>query len=293
MDLRRLRYFLAVAQEMSFTQAAVRMNVAQPALSAQVKRLEAELSVRLIDRSRRAIQLTPAGRELFDEGSRVIADLEQIEGLVRRLGAGAVGSLTVEFPSIVPLRTVTSALRRFKEENPNVELRIRNPTVNEAIVDLETGRADVIFLFVPESSRLPFAKRTIDRPPLLIALPPDHLRAKKRKVDLATLAEDEFILPTNWPMPDLHDYFRGLCLTAGFEARVSTIDLAAIEPMLALGAEGFGNVFVPGPDPRWETLGAVLRPLTTAATLPLCALWREDTIQPAREAFLALLPSNG
>jgi DNA-binding transcriptional LysR family regulator len=293
MNVRRLRYFIAVAREMSFTRAAERMNVVQPALSAQVKRLEDELGVRLFDRSRRAIELTTAGRKLFDEGSRVLDDLEQLEGLVKRLGAGAIGSLTVEFPSIVPMRIVTPTLRRFREENPNVELRIRNPPTKESLADLESGRADVVFLFVPESSRLPFAKRTIERPPLLVALPPDHPRAKQRKVDLATLAEDEFILPNNWPAPDLHEFFRGLCREAGFETRVSPVDLAAIEPMLALAAEGFGDVFVPGPDPRWEKLGAALRPLTTSATLPLCALWREDTTQPTREAFLAMLPEDG
>src|SRR5882757_2187230 len=122
MELRRLRYFLAVADELSFTRAAAALHMAQPPLSTQIRALELELGVTLFDRSRRTITLTAAGRALVPEARRVLGDIEQTVRIVRRAGDGTVGRLTIGFVPSAAYGALPHTLRRYRQRFPAVEL---------------------------------------------------------------------------------------------------------------------------------------------------------------------------
>jgi DNA-binding transcriptional LysR family regulator len=289
MDVRQLRCFLAVAEEMSFTRAAERLHVVQPAVSNQIKRLEAELEVALFDRSRRTITLTAAGQKLLIDGSRILDELEQTTTIVKRLGSGATGHLTVAFPSIVPLDFVAGALRGFKDRHPAVELTLKMPSAEQAVLDVELGRADVAFLYLPDAGKLDLERLLLGQPELMVTLPAGHRLERAARVDLIELADEEFLFPAQYSTPDIRSYLRRVCTDAGFEPIVSPINLTAIEPMLALAAHGFGHVLIPHADSRWMIPRTSVKPLQQPALLPLYVIWRGDVDSQPREAFIRVL----
>lgn len=125
MDLRRLRYFVAVAEEQSFTSAAQRLHIAQPPLSSQIKQLETELAVRLFDRTSRGVRLTEAGQLLLEEARRLLSQVEQTERAVRRAGNGEVGRITLGFVPSASNEMLPELLKLFRSRFPGVELFLR------------------------------------------------------------------------------------------------------------------------------------------------------------------------
>jgi DNA-binding transcriptional LysR family regulator len=292
MDVRQLRCFLAVAEELSFTRAAVRLHIVQPAVSNQIKRLEAELDVTLFDRSRRAISLTAAGEKLLADGSRLLDELEQTVVIVKRLGSGAIGHLAVEFPSIVPLDFVAAVLRSFKDRHPAVELTLRMPPADQAVADVENGRADVAFLYLPDAGKLDLSHLLLGEPELMVTLPAGHRLERVDRVDLSELADEEFLFPAPYSRPNIRSYLHGVCTDAGFEPIISPINLTAIEPMLALAAHGFGHVLIPDAHSRWINPRTSVKPLRQPTCLPLYAIWRDDVDSSPRDAFIGAMSES-
>ena len=147
MELRRLRYFLAVAEELSFTRAAVRLQMAQPPLSTQIQLLESELGVTLFDRSRRAITLTAAGLALVPEARRLLADAEQTARIVRHAADGTVGRLAVGFVPAAVNGVLPDILRRYRERYPGVALSLYERGPDDLMRQLHEHRIEAAFLF--------------------------------------------------------------------------------------------------------------------------------------------------
>ena len=169
MDLRRLRGFVAVATERSFSRAADVLGVAQPPLSRQVMQLEKDLGVRLIDRTR-PITLTPAGAFVFEQASQIFAKLSEIEEAARRIGRGAATQIGVGFVGSTLYRALPDAIRRLRSEAPEVEVTLVELTTYEQAAALKAGRLDVGFGRLPfEDERL--ARKTLLEEPLVVAAP--------------------------------------------------------------------------------------------------------------------------
>src|SRR4051812_18327058 len=148
-ELRHLRYFVAVAEELHFGRAARRLGIAQPPLSLQIQRLEAELGVSLFDRTSRRVELTPAGHTLLEEGKRVIENFYSATDAARRAARGETGSLTGAFAASVMFLSLPKIIRRFRDEFPGVRLELRELPTGMQIAALRTGDLDIGFLREP------------------------------------------------------------------------------------------------------------------------------------------------
>jgi DNA-binding transcriptional LysR family regulator len=216
MELRLLRYFVVVADQLSFTRAAALLHMAQPALSVQIRQLEDELGVELFDRSRRAIALTHAGETMLGETRRLLASLDRSVDLVRRVGAGAIGSIAVGFVPSASNSVLPGLLRRFWEAHPDVAVTLREMAPGDLVDGLHAGNLDISFLYLPFSDPL-LDHLVIVREPFVAALPFDHPLAREPTVDVADLRDEPFVTPADHGMmPGLHAKVSAICHAAGF-----------------------------------------------------------------------------
>lgn len=292
MELRQLRYFVAIAEELSFTRAAERLHVAQPALSVQIRKLEDELGVDLFDRSRRTIRLTPAGDVLLAETRRVLAALDQTLEVVRQVGAGDVGRLAVGFVPSAANEALPPLLRRYGAAHPGVRLSLHELAPDALVRGLHDGRLDVCFLYLPfDDPTLETA--VIAREAFVAALPAGHpLADGAGPLDLALLADEPFVLPARHGMPGLHAQVLALCREAGFSPRPVQEDVWLVQTIIGLVAAGVGVALVPESaqvlrrrDVAYRRLGAGPHPREAE----LAAVWRRDDPSPVLRAFVAEL----
>jgi DNA-binding transcriptional LysR family regulator len=294
MELRHLRYFVAVAGQLSFTRAAALLHMAQPALSVQIRQLEDELGVELFDRSRRAIALTHAGETMLGESRRLLASLDRSVDLVRRVGAGAIGSIAVGFVPSASNSVLPSLLRRFWEAHPDVAVTLREMAPGDLVDGLHAGNLDISFLYLPFSDPL-LDHLVIVREPFVAALPFDHPLARETTVDVADLRDEPFVTPADHGMmPGLHAKVTAICHAAGFVPRAVQDDVWLVQTIVALVAAGVGVALVPSSSQAQARAGVVYRPLRPQSTheAELAAVWRRTDQSPALGSFLAEMRSG-
>ena len=212
MELRHLRYFLAVAEELNFTRAAERLGISQPPLTQQVKALEAELGVTLLDRSAYRIELTDAGRMFAAEAARILGDARSAMQAARRAATGVTGRVRVGFTESASFNSlVTSTLRTFRSGFPAVEVSLEEHPSTDLIAALREGRIDAAFVRPPVPTRRGLSLDLLEKEPLLVAVPSGHPLASRKEVDLGSLAAETFILYPRAVRPGLGGYgSRGL-----------------------------------------------------------------------------------
>jgi DNA-binding transcriptional LysR family regulator len=236
MELRHLRYFLAVAQELNFTRAAERLCMTQPPLTQQIKALEAELGFDLFDRSSYRVELTAAGRVFAAEASRILRDVRTAVQFAQHAARGTAGSIRVGFTESSSFNPVVAAsLRRFRLEYPDVQIDLdENPSL-ELLTAIREGRMDAAFVRPPLPQSVDIAFLGLEDEPLVVALPSSHPLANRDLLDLRDLAFETFILYPRAVRPGLADAIIAACEHAGFTPRVgqnapqlsSTINLIA------------------------------------------------------------------
>ena len=200
MELRLLRYFIAVAEELSFNRAAQRLHMTQPPLSNQIKQLEEELGVLLFVRTNRGVRMTEAGEALLEEARRILVQLEQTTRVVQRVGHGEVGRLTLGFVPSASNEVLPPILRTFRNRYPDVELFLREMRPDRVVQRLHDQQIDAGFLYLPlDDASLNI--ECVSREPLVLALPESHPLAARPRVELQALAEEPFILPARYSMP--------------------------------------------------------------------------------------------
>ena len=291
MELRQVRYFVAVAEELHFGRAARRVHVAQPALSKQVMGLERELGARLLDRRGRKVELTEAGR-VFLERARIILDqVGEAEQAAARAGRGEVGRLTVGFTGMSLYGDVPRIVRMFGERYPGVDLALREmstPTMTEALLG---RRVDVGFLHPPleVAGHEELAVESMMSEPLIVALPEGHKLSERSEVPLPRLAEERFVIVPRDEGPDLHNRIMGTCHASGVSPAVANQNAPSQTTAIGLVAAGVVVSLV------WECMrnlrrpGVVYRPLAEETPrLETALAWRRDDPSPVLAAFLTL-----
>ena len=288
MELRHLRYFVAVAEELSFTRAAARLRVAQPALSVQIRQLEAELGVELFDRSRRTISITEAGALMLAESRRLLGLLDNAVELVRRTGRGVTGRLAIGFVPSASNAALPPLLRRFGETHPDVAVHLREMAPGDLIRRLHEGDLDVCFIY------LPFADPSVDqavvtREAFVVALPAKHRLAAECVVDVRELASEPFVIPAEHGMPGLNAQVLDICREAGFTPRAVHDDIWLVQTMVGLVAAGVGVALVPASAQALTPEGVVYRRLLEPVVheVELAAVWRRADTAAVLRAFLA------
>lgn len=286
MDLRRLRYFVVVAEEQNFSRAAERLHIAQPPLSDQIKRFEDALGVRLFDRSSRGARLTEAGELLLGEARRLLTQADQTAKMVRRVGNGEVGRLTVGFVPSASNSVLPPILSRFRERYPEVQLYLQEMNPDWLVAGLHEGRIDVSFFYLPFEDRM-LAYEPISREPLVVALPEVHEMAQEEEVDLCDLAEEPFVLPARYRMPGLHGQVLEACREAGFEPEAVQKEVWLMQTIVGLVAGGIGVALVPASLRNLPRAGVVYKAIRNLSpTVEMGVVWRRDDPGVVLNSFL-------
>jgi DNA-binding transcriptional LysR family regulator len=290
MELRHLRYFVAVAEELHFSRAADRVHVAQPALSRQIRDLEEELGLRLFERDRRRVALTAAGVAFLDEIKSLLGHVERAVETARRAARGEHGSLRIGYVPAVIYTALPEIVRGYRRRFPGVEVRLSemNPAVQ--VEALLSDRVDVGFLRGPIQEPA-LAVETVLQEPLVVALPSGHALGGHKRIALVMLAGEPFVLPARSRGPGFHDQIIAICRNAGFSPRVvqegSQIDA------LSLVASGAGVAIVPTSLQALRRAGVVYRPLREQRVTRLDMVWRKDATSPVLREFLQAVPRLG
>lgn len=288
MELRHLRYFLAVAEELHFGRAAEHLHIVQPALSKQIAALEKELGVRLLERTKRRVELTEAGRAFLEDARNVIAQADLAADRARSAGRGERGVLVVGFIPPALNSVLPPALNRYRDEHPDVRLVLRELTNRAAIDGVLAGRIHVSFVRVPFEDH-GLCCEPVHEESVVLALPSDHPLAALDAVPLSALCDEAFVMIPRAQEPELHDYYIALCQEAGFSPHI-VHEVSATLVGVGLVASGVGVAFVPSSTRVMARAGVVYRPLLDPTPrFRLAAVWRQEA-DPVLKSFLGTRP---
>lgn len=283
-ELRHLRYFCAVAEELHFGRAASRLGLSQPPLSLQIRQLEEMAGARLFDRHSRKVSMTDAGRALYESARRILRDVDSALVAARKAGAGEVGELRIAFAPTLMLSTLAHMIRRYRARYPDVRLDLRELPSAEQTAALLRGDIDVGFVRDAEAdARL--RVEPIAREPLVIALHREHPMAGRARVPLSALAEDPWVLFPRSIAPLLYDHVLGLCREAGFTPRVVQESRETYTTIGLVGA-GVGVTIVPAGMERMGWNEVAYKPIPKART-QLSMVWTAGPPRPVVETFLS------
>src|SRR5262245_51067220 len=257
MELRHLRYLVAVAEELHFGRAAIRLHISQPPLSQQILQLEGELGVKLFERTKREVRLTDAGKRVVAEAYRVLSQVDHFAQVASHASEGAIGHLSVAGPGGVN-EILVHTLQVFAKRYPGVHIELQFMSTGSQIEALRDGRIQVGFLNLPvNDSNL--ILETIRTEPMWIALPKGHRLARQTCVPLNALADEQFVLFARRGSPGLFDLITAACRNAGFSLNVAH-EVDNVIASLTLVTAGLGVAFcTPSMQKLWPDI--VFRPL--------------------------------
>lgn len=292
MELRHLRYVVALAEELHFSRAAARLGISQPPLSQQLQALEDELGARLFDRTNRRVALTEVGRAFLEEARAVLAQADRAVEVARRAQRGEIGEIRIGFTASAPFTTaIPQAIFAFRQAYPDVHLELQEMSTRQQVEGLAERRVHVGFLrnmaFPPMPAEV--MVRELFRDPLVAVLRADHpaARAAPAPIPLVELAEELFVCYPRSAGTSLYDQLISLCRQAGFSPRLGQ---EAREPSTIMGlvAAGLGVALLPVSLQRVRVDGVVFRRLTDPGAETIMSLaWRRDETSPAARAFVA------
>jgi DNA-binding transcriptional LysR family regulator len=284
LELRHLRYFIAVADELNFSRAAERLHMAQPPLSQAIRQLERELGTDLLLRTTREVRLTEAGTTFLEGARRTLAELERARSDAQRAAAGEIGQLRVGFSWSARFETLPAIGRAFRLSHPDVSLLTEEMWNARMLPALRSGTIDVAVSLCPEIAG-EFSYVAVCGEPVVALLAKSHPLSGRNAIELRELADESFLLFPRELAPRLYDFMTGLCRHGGFEPLVrgesfhsgwelqilSDIELVALAPAsVALDLpEGIAAAVVTDPPDQLQT----------------AIVWRRDDPSPATRAF--------
>jgi DNA-binding transcriptional LysR family regulator len=289
MELRHLRYFVAVAEQLHFRHAAEIMHVAQPALSQQIKQLEEEIGVTLFERSRHRVRLTPAGKAFFDNAQRILKQADQAVAKARKVEFGDAGTIRIGFVSTAAIRVLPVVMKKLQRQVPLAEVELNELAAGEQVDRLYREQLDIGFVHAKLSQDV-FKTTVVARDRLIVAVPGSSNLAGCRRVDLKDLATWTAIMPAGHSSSGFYEQVRTVFQLAGVRPeRVHNTRL--LQTGLLLVAAGLGVSLVPESFQSINVKGVVYKRLQVEP--PLCelvAVWRRDNPSPLLTRFIKNLP---
>jgi LysR family hca operon transcriptional activator len=291
-ELRHLRYFVAVAEELSFTRAAARLHTAQPSLSQQIRQLEKSIGVRLLDRSRHHVALTNAGRIYLQQAKDILSRVEHAERLARQAAEGQAGDLSVgTFPS-ADVRILPQLRPLIAEHLPDLRLILHSKYAVEPLAGLQSGTLDVAFMRDPEvADGLEVVE--LLREDIVLVLPAHHALARRKKIPVKILDDLPCITMERSLSPALHD----ATATLYREARIRMHAVSSADNVLGhiqLVQEGLGFALLPDSMAALLPAGVTFRPLDCdpVPTVSIVVAWKRGNTSGLVREFVSLVRSS-
>jgi DNA-binding transcriptional LysR family regulator len=289
-ELRHLRYFIAVAEELNFSRAADRLHMAQPPLSAAIRQLEQQLEAELLLRTTREVRLTEAGRMFLDGARRTLAELERAQSDARRAVAGDTGRLRIAFSWSMRFETLPALGQAFRASHPDVELLTEEMWNARMLPSLRSGAIDAALALSPEIAA-DFSYEPIRSETLIAVVADTHPLAGRESAALNALAGEAFLMFPRELGPRLYDLMVGLCRRAGFEPRIRHESFHSgweMQTLADLPAVALAPASVAGALPPGLSAVDISDPPDRLAS---CFVWRSDDDTPATAAFRVVATS--
>jgi len=288
MELRHLTYFVAVAEELHFGRAAKRLNISQPPLSQQIRQLEEEIGVRLFNRTKRSVKITPAGLVFLAEARRILSMSGEAVRRAVRADKGEIGNLAVGFIGSANYSVLPLVIREFRKQYQDVELSLTEMNTSHQLEALRDERIHVGFLRPPRGIQEEgLSVEPVFREPLVVALPRNHPLRKETSVPLRLLAKEPFIMIPRQRGPGFFDYMIALCQQEGFSPYV-VLEASQFHTVIGLVAAGIGVAVLPASMQRSRIEGAVFRTIAGAAETVLYMAWVSGNQSLVLRNFLAV-----
>jgi len=283
MELRHLRYFVAVAEERHFGRAATRLRIAQPPLSRQIQALEAELGFALFERTRRQVELTAGGAALLEGARRVFEAVDLAVHDAARASRGESGRIVVGYLSTFANSGLPEIVRAFRARAASVEVELREMSPQAQVEALRARGIDVGFVRAPLDEP-GIASERVRSEPLVVAVPKGHALASRAAVDLAELANEPFVLFPRARGPSYFDELMRLCHRAGFTPRI--VQEAPQLDIVSLVAAGLGVSILPSSVRKIRRSGVSLLRIVGRPRTELLVAWRSRDASPVVRTFL-------
>jgi DNA-binding transcriptional LysR family regulator len=288
LDLRQLRYFVAVAEERHFGRAASRLAMTQPPLSQQIMALEETLGAALFARTRRSVELTPVGRDLLPEVRRLLTLADSLPALAQSLARGEAGELSLAFVSTADYGLLPQLMRAFTERYPGVRLQLVESTSDIQVEELIAGRVDAGLMIPPVPPRYAgqLSYLPLMREPMIVAISDDTARQLGGEVPLAALADLPLVVFPRRLAPAFYDIIMDCYARAGLTPRIGQ-EAIQMQTIVSLVSAGMGVALVPRSLCNLRRTGVVYRPLRDAEPLVETGLlWRSDDVSPVLGGFV-------
>jgi len=285
-ELRQLRYFVAVAEELSFTRAAERLHIEPSPLSAAIRRLERELGTPLFERTTRSVRLTAAGERLLAAGAPALAAVETAFEEAVQAGRGVLGTLRLGASPAARYDVRPALLQRLREAQPGIEAEVSEATSDALRRELQDGRLDAAILFCADPAP-GIVRRTLSQEPVHVLMRSAHRLAGTREIRLAQLERDRFVVPAQALNRRFNDRLSALCRAQGFAPRTVVAGVIWDDAEWPAGADVVTLTTERWARRRPEHLWAA--PLAPPETMPLELAWREHDDSPLLQTFLALV----
>lgn len=292
MELRHLRYFITVAEELHFGRAAQRLHIAQPPLSQQIRQLEVEIGVILFHRTKRSVQLTDPGKVFLEEAKRVLIQASQAIQAAQRASRGEIGQLVISFVSSAAYNVLPKILQAFRVSFPDINLALHELTTDKQLQGLRDGWIDVGFLRPPvEDEQLSIS--TIFQESLVVALPETHPFSEQLQIPLKLLKNESFILFPRHLGSKLYDQIVTLCQLAGFSPNVVQ-EAIQMQTIVSLVAAEMGIAIVPASLQNLQRTGVIYRTIQESTPqAEIAIIWRSNDSSPVLQQFLNLVTLEG
>jgi DNA-binding transcriptional LysR family regulator len=289
-ELRHLRYFLAVAEELNFGRAAERLNITQPSLSRQIQNLEKELSIILFERNQRQIKLTPPGQILLAEVEQILIRFDQGIQVVKRASRGEIGQLTVGFQGSSVYDIIPISVKSFRDRFPDVEVIMQPMETSEQVIAIAENNLDIGFV-IPPITDANLKMEILLQEPLVLALPENHPLAAQSEIAIAALANEPLILASRDRGCGLHEQIFEIYQRAGLSPNV-VCAAREMQVMLGFVAAGIGIALLPSHVKNFQRTGVIYRVLTPDAPIAgLGMAWKSNNPTAVLSAFLEIVRS--
>ncbi len=287
LDMKPLRYFIALAEVKNFHRAAERLHLSQPSLSRHIAALEKAVGTQLVERNTRQLMLTPAGESFYQDARKILESLQQAQQLARDTAAGKSGLLRVGFTMYSAHSVIPEYVRLIRHHFPNIALELEEAVTEDLPDKVLAGEVDLAVL-VEGTARVGMLTLTVLTEPLCVAMSRTHPKARSRKLQIEDLRDDPFVMTSASAGSRLTAVIMDYCRAHGFEPMVS-LQVRLQHTMLSLVNDASYVALVPSSVQQLKMDGIVFKPLADAPQVNLAVAWSSDNRNPCLNSFIKLL----